>query len=154
MKKLVCGFIGSFIVLFFIWTLIAWITYPDFISNASHYHLNLYGMLQRFNFSPNQSSDLISTFQSFISSLRKINVDNPIVSAFGNAFNTGGYEPGNVALVLISLVNSLINPIISIANVAVITGYLIVILAQFLAITTGLAAAIFSFIFEPLFIYV
>ena len=154
MKKLVCGFIGSFIVLFFIWVLIAWITYPDFIANSSHYHLNLYGMLQRFNFSPNQSSNLISTFQSFISSLRKINLDNPIVSAFGNAFNTGGYEASNVGLILISLVNSLINPIISIANVAVITGYLIVILAQFLAITTGLASAIFSFIFEPLFIYV
>ena len=141
-------------VMFFIWVIIAWMTYPDFIENSSHYHLNLYAMLQRFNVTQYKSANLVTTFQSFINALKKINIDNPIISAFGGAFNKGGFSVSNVGYILIALVNSLINPIISIANLAVITGYVFVIIAQFLAITTGLATAIFSFVFEPLFIYV
>lgn len=154
MKKLVCGFIGSFIVMFFIWVIIAWITYPDFIENSSHYHLNLYGMLHRFNFSTDKSLDLVSTFQSFINALKKINIDNPIIASFGGAFNSGGYSVSNVGYILIALLNALINPIYNIANLAIILGYGVLIITQFLAITTALATNIFAFVFEPMFIIV
>lgn len=140
--------------MFFIWTIIAWISYPDFIQNSSHYHLNLYGMLQRFHFSYDRSYDLVATFQSFINACKKINMDNPLVASFYNAFESGGYQIGGVGQVILAIVNALVNPIFSMANLCIILGYITVIITQFLIITTVLATAIFSFVFEPLFIII
>lgn len=153
MKKLVCGFIGSFMIMFFIWTIIGWINEPNFIENASHYHLNLYAMFKRFDGSDYLNNNFINTFRSMIDNLKKINYNSPLIKGIINSFNKGGYT-GSTWTILISAINSLINPLYSIANVTLITGYLLVLVIQFLGITTGLATAIFLFVFEPIFIYV
>lgn len=151
MKKLLIAFIGSFVVMFVIWTIMAWITYDDFVENASHYHLDLFAMLSRFG-NGSFESDFLKVFRSLIDSLKKINMDNVFIRGASNAFNGTSFS-GSGGVVLLSVVNSLLNPIFMIANVVVIIGYLFVILTQLIGIIVVLMVQIYEFVFDPIFIY-
>lgn len=154
MKKIFFSVIMSFIVMFAIWVLVGWITIPDFSENISSYHLDLYQMFDRFNFGSSMNYNFIATFHSFIDSMKKINTANPLVKALISNFNTGGYELSNGFTILLNLFNALISPFTALVNSIVVAGYLLVLVIEFLVITSILATALFDFIFSPVFIKV
>lgn len=152
MKKIFCWVIGSFLVMFFIWTMMIWIQYPDFMLDPSKYHLDLYTMFVRFNAGADETSNFISTFRSFLDDMKKINTDNPYIKAITETFNGGSFSGSNGWTIVLNAINALINPIYAIANSVTVFGYLCVLLTQFIYITTMLATAIFDFIFSPVVI--
>ena len=109
MKKLFGSVIISFVVMFFIWTLVAWITIPNFIDNASHYHLDLYAMMNRFNLGESANKNFISVFQSFINSLKIINNSEPIMSGIKNVFISNGFEFTQGWAIVLGLLNAALN---------------------------------------------
>lgn len=150
MKKIFISVILSFLVMFFIWTMMCWINYPDFMEYRQYYHLDLYGMLQRFNIGQDINDDFTFTFWMFIESMKKLNTSDPVYKILLNNF-TGGVSNG--WLIAGQGILAVINPVLAIANSFVVLGYLIVLVIQFLSITTVLATAIFDFIFNPILIW-
>lgn len=153
MKKIFISFIGSFVFIFFVWTIVAWITIPDFIENSSHYHLDLYQMLDRFNYGESANQNFISIFQSFIKSMSYLNHTEPVMSGIANAFTGGGYEFTGGWQVVLGLLNAAINPFYQIANITLVIGYVVVLAVQIFEIITVLLTALFDFVFNPVFIY-
>lgn len=154
MKRVFFDVIMSFIVMFAIWVIVGYATIPNFTENITHYHLDLYAMINRFNFGSSANKNFINIFHSFIESMKKINTTNPLVSSMLKTFNKGGYELSNAFVIVLTAINALISPFISLINSFVVLGYLIVLIIEFLEITTILATALFDFVFSPVFIYV
>lgn len=149
MKKIFAGVVGSGFFIAIIWLVIFEINTDD-LRNLSHYHLDLYTMLGRFNVATGWVKDtFISMFRQFIDTMEYINGKGLLATLLSNnpSFQGAGWE------LLLTALESLFNPLVVIGQTCVVIGYILALALMFLTIISSVFTSIFDFIFQPIFIY-
>lgn len=146
MKKIVFALVSSLLTLFLIWVIMFQFTVDD-LSNITDYHLDLYTMLDRFNFNSSFEENFSYIFRSFIDSIKQISSSGVATKLF----ETAGYDSIGTWL-LTNVLDAGLNPLYLIVYPIVVLGYLQVLILNFLGVSTIVATAIFDFIFNPVFI--
>lgn len=149
MKKIVISLIIPLFFIIVVWLINFQLTYGD-LSLLSQTHLDLKTMFERFSLNSDLSTDFAGTFRSMMSTMKSLSstsVINQILEKSGS-----GYSTSTGWVIALNGLESLANPLLGILYPVVLLGYLMVLVLQFLGITSNVATAIFDFIFNPVFI--
>lgn len=155
MKKLFIAFIMSFMFIFVVWTVIAYVNYGLDMVN---YHLDLVTTFKKINlfFGNDELSGLsfFATLRSFRENLSTLTQSSLVAKILTNFGGDSFLQSSNAFLGLLSVLEGLIDPIISIAQSVMIGGYLIVLLTQLFGYFVNFSMGLYEFLFNPVFIHI